>query len=232
MPPTTNTSAAVQVTARPRRGRAARPGWQTAGELLADLGNIPAKRVRLQPPPGTATERDLLHANEGAFRTAICELVDGTLVEKPMGFEESAIAVVIASAINTFARRRKLGVVLGADGMLRLNPRIVRAPDVSFIARSSFPDGKRPTEPIPSIGPDLAVEVLSKSNTKAEMERRVREYFAAGSRLVWFIDPKRKTARVFTSPADSVVVAVNKSLDGGDVLPGFRLPLKRLFDLD
>ena len=67
-------------------------------DLLRRLGNIPAHRVRLHPPPGTATEKDLIRNNESLFRTAICELVDGTLVEKPVGWEESAIAVLIAPA--------------------------------------------------------------------------------------------------------------------------------------
>jgi Uma2 family endonuclease len=216
---------------RKRPGRK-RPRWVTAADLLKSLGDIPASRVRLDPVPGTATERDLLRNNESKFRTATCELIDGTLVEKPVGFYESDIAGLILTAINNFIRRRRLGVAVGEAGMLRLNPGIVRAPDVSFIARSSFPGGKRPKDSIPSLAPDLAVEVLSRGNTKAEMDRKVREYFAAGSRLVWLINPKTKTARVYASPTQFTLLKKQDTLEGADVLPDFRLPLRHIFDLD
>src|SRR5262249_18376646 len=111
----------------------ARP--ETVADLLRRLGNVPAHRVRLHPPLGTATERDLIRKNESKFKTAICELVDGCLVEKPVGWEESAIAFLIGHALLTFTKPRRLGTVLGPDGMLRLVPGLLRAPDVSFLAR-------------------------------------------------------------------------------------------------
>jgi hypothetical protein len=67
---------------------------ETVADLLRRLGGIPARRVRLHPTPGTATERDVIAANESKERTALYELVDGTLVEKGMGYEESEIAVL------------------------------------------------------------------------------------------------------------------------------------------
>jgi Uma2 family endonuclease len=80
-----------------------------------------------------------------------------------------------------------------------------------------------------NVVPDLAVEVLSPSNTKREMEQKRREYFLGGCRLVWEIDPVKRTARVYTAPDESKLVREKGTLDGGDVLPGFRLPLARLF---
>ena len=77
--------------------------------------------------------------------------------------------------------------------------------------------------------PDLAVEVLSESNTAEEMARKLREYFAAGVRLVWMIDPRDRTATVFTGPELSRMLDETHTLDGGDVLPGFQLPLRDLF---
>ncbi len=133
---------------------------ETVADLLRRLGNIPAHRVRLQPAPGTATEEDVIRNNESLFRTALCELVDGTLVEKPVGWEESAIAILIARFLGNFVQPRRLGTVLGSDGMLRLFPGLMRAPDVSFIARGRLKRYKRGGERYPSIGPDLAVEVL------------------------------------------------------------------------
>jgi Uma2 family endonuclease len=81
----------------------------------------------------------------------------------------------------------------------------------------------------PEVAPDLAAEVLSPSNTRGEIARKLKEYFLAGVRLVWIIDPKTRTARAHTAPDEFVALAEADALDGGDVLPGFRLPLKTLF---
>src|SRR5262245_10877662 len=82
---------------------------ESVADLLRRLGRIPASRVRLQPPPGTATENDLVRHNESKLKSAICELVDGTLVEKPMGWHESEIAAFLCYALLSFTRPRKLG---------------------------------------------------------------------------------------------------------------------------
>jgi Uma2 family endonuclease len=76
----------------------------------------------------------------------------------------------------------------------------------------------------------LAVEVLSKGNTKQEMARKLEDYFSAGVRLVWHLDPKTATGQCYTSATSSAIVKANESLDGGAVLPGFALPLDRLFE--
>ncbi len=165
----------------------------TIADLLKRLGNIPANRVRLHPTPGTATEKDLLEILDRENR--LCELVEGTLVEKPMGYEESEIAGTILTSIKLFVRPRKLGIVTGPDGTIKLFAGLVRIPDVTFASWNCFPDRKRPKTPIPHIAPDLAVEVLSKSNTKSEMVRKLDEYFKAGVKLVWLVDPKTKTVR-------------------------------------
>jgi Uma2 family endonuclease len=212
-------------TARPRSSPLA--GVATIGDLLKRLGNIPANRVRLHPTPGTATEKDLIAVLD--HENSLCELVEGTLVEKAMGYEESEIACLLSMYLNIFVRPRKLGVVTGADGTVRLFPGLVRIPDVAFASWNSFPDRKRPKVPIPQLAPDLVVEVLSKSNTKAEMARKEREYFEAGVRLVWLVDIRRETVQVFTAVDQSILIKKGQSLDGGAVLPGFRLPLDELF---
>jgi Uma2 family endonuclease len=109
-------------------------------------------------------------------------------------------------------------------------PGKVRLPDTGFISWDRLPGREAPTDPILDLAPDLAVEILSKSNTKAEMKRKLREYFEAGVRLVWLIDPKTRTILVHTSSKASTKLAVGQSLDGGDVLPGFALPLAELFE--
>jgi Uma2 family endonuclease len=112
---------------------------------------------------------------------------------------------------------------------MRLFPGLVRIPDVAFASWDRFPERRVPSVPIPDLAPDLAVEVLSQSNTADEMARKRREHFAAGVRLVWMIDPRTRTATVFTGPDQSTALDESQALDGGDVLPGFLLPLRELF---
>src|SRR6266481_5586775 len=100
------------------------PGYETFAEVLAHLGDIPPERIRLRPPPGTATEEDAIHSKARFGR--LCELVDGTLVEKAVGYYESRLAVVIAHFIETFLGQHDLGIVLGADGLVRVDPGQIR----------------------------------------------------------------------------------------------------------
>ena len=227
----------MATTTKPRRPKPARPvaapppapreAPATVGDLLKRLGNIPARRVLLHPTPGTATVEDVIRMDDHEDR--LCELVDGTLVEKAMGYEESDVAGLILTALNIFIRPRKLGIVTGEAGPFELLGGLVRYPDVAFTSWDRLPSRKRPKAPVPHLAPDLAVEVLSKSNTPAEIKRKLGEYFRAGVRLVWVVDPKKRTIRVHTSAARSVLLKEGQSLDGGDVLPGFVLSLEEIF---
>ena len=199
----------------------------TAADLHEHLGGIPLERIRLHPPPGTATEADVIEAERRTGR--ICELIDGVLVEKTMGWHESRLAVLLAHLLESFLEKHDLGIVTGADGPVRILPRQVRIPDVCFIGWEKFPNRELPREPIPPLVPDLAVEVLSPGNTEAEMQRKLRDYFTAGVRLVWYIDPRRQSARVYAAVDRLTEVHEDQSLTGGDVLPGFELSLRDLF---
>ncbi len=205
-------------------------GLVNFGELLRRLGNIPARRVRLHPAPGTATEKDVISVLDRENRP--CELVEGTLVEKPVGYDESEIALLIGTFLNNFVRPRKLGIVTGPDGTIRLFPGLVRIPDVAFASWDCFPNRKRLKTRVPQIAPDLVVEVLSKGNTKAEIEKKLGEYFDAGVRLIWIVDPRKQTVRVYTARDESALIKKGQSLDGGAVLPGFVLRLDELFARD
>lgn len=228
--------ATTTTTTKPGRRKPARAGSSgpppprgpaTVGELLERLGNVPAWRVLLHPAPGTATVEDVIRMDDHEDR--LCELVEGTLVEKAMGYEESGVAGLIITALNIFIRPRKLGVVTGEAGPFELLGGLVRYPNVAFTSWARFPGRKRPKAPVPRLAPDLAVEVLSKSNTAAEIKRKLGEYFGAGVRLVWVVDPRKRTVRVHTSVDQSVLLEEGQSLDGDDVLPGFTLSLKDLF---
>jgi len=200
---------------------------RTLADLMERLGGVPLKRVRFRPLPGTATEKDVIEVD--AHEDCLCELVDGTLVEKTVGFEESTLAMALGNYLRDFVNPRNLGLVSGESGMMSLVPGQVRIPDVAFASWKRFPDRKMPKEPIPLLVPDLAIEVLSESNTKREMARKYREYFQAGVQLVWEVDPKNRTVEVFTAADQSTRLNENQTLDGGNVLPGFTLSLSQLF---
>ena len=201
--------------------------WVTVADLWEQLGEVPFGRIRLIPTPGTACEQDVLDLINHADQT--CELVDGVLVEKTMGYMESLLAMAIGEFLRRFVRKRKLGIVLGEAGTLKILSDQVRIPDVCFLSWDRFPGGKLPKTPIPAVAPDLAVEVLFESNSEGEMRRKLQDYFTAGVRLVWYIDPRNRTAAVYTSPEQCTVLDENGVLTGGDVLPGFELPLGELF---
>ncbi len=202
---------------------------ETVGDLLDQLGGVPPKRVRLHPPPGQATEADVIAALE-APRKRLCELIDAVLVEKAVGYTESVLATMLVELLNLFVRPRNLGLVAGPDGTIRLWSGRVRIPHVAFFSWDRLPDRRRPTEPIPEIAPDLAIEVLSAGNTAAEMRLKRADYFAAGVSLVWEIDPAARMVMVYvaaTAPAEAL--REGDTLTGGTVLPGFTLLLRDLF---
>jgi Uma2 family endonuclease len=151
------------------------------------------------------------------------------LVEKVMGYWASVLAIELARLLGNLVSRRKLGTLAGEAGMLELSPGLVRIPDLSFISRARLARHRRARVPILPLAPDLAIEVLSEGNTPREMARKVREYFASGCRVVWLIDSRTRTVAVYTSLAKPTNLTEKQVLTGGDVLPGFRLPLRKLF---
>jgi Uma2 family endonuclease len=196
-------------------------------DLLERLGDIEPRRIRLRPQPGEATIQDVIEIERRENR--LFELVDGVLVEKAMGRVESSIAAALVAALENYLELNDLGAISGEGGMFRLPGNLLRIPDVAFVSWDRFPDEESLNASAPEIAPDLAVEVLSESNTSREMTRKLREYFSAGVRLVWFIDPVSKSVTVFTSPTKSTVISENGTLDGGKLLPNFKLPVSRLF---
>jgi Uma2 family endonuclease len=201
------------------------PTVETVADLLEWLSDIPPERVRMHPWPGTATEDDVIaiHARE----KRPCELVDGTLVEKPTGYDESRLAAELITTLVVFLRQHDLGTVAGPDGMMRLLTGLVRIPDVSFVRWEHLPEKYGA---IPPLAPDLAIEVLSESNTPKEMERKLHEYFDAGTQLVWYFDHRKRTVKVYTATEQFTVLDESQTLDGGDVLPGLVIPLRELFE--
>jgi len=195
-------------------------------DILVELGGISIDRIHRSPSPGSATLNDLLREIE---KGQLCELVDGTLVEKAMGWQESLIALALGSILRSFVNGNNLGLVTGPDGFVRILGSLVRGPDVAFVSWDRLPNRRMPETSVPECVPDLAVEILSLGNTLSEMSRKRREYFHAGVRLVWMVDPRERSVAVYTSITDYVILADTMKLSGGEVLPGLEIDLAQLF---
>ena len=182
------------------------------------------------PPLRTtwATEADALAAIDSEPKRLV-ELIDGELVEKAVGLRESFLASWLIICLGQYVVPRRLGLIASPDGLLRIRPGRLRIPDVAFYSWPRAGEIDVSLEAIGSRAPALAEEVLSESNTTAEMASKLRDYFAAGTQLVWLVDIDATTVAVYTSPTDFILLTGTDTLAGGSVLPGFALPLPDLF---
>lgn len=161
------------------------------------------------------------------------EVVDGRLVMSPKNdFFHGRIAVRIACAFEIFNRRKRLGVVLDSSTGFWMKNHNCRAPDVSFVPherlrRMGFQPSTRAFFPG---APDLAVEILSPNNTRIEIDARLRDFFASGTRLAWIVDPDRRTVEVHLSLRRHECLGPDEILVGEPVLPGFRQTVGALFE--
>ncbi len=205
-----------------------KPRFENLEEILQAFDNIPAWRIRSDPSPGTATEKDWERLHEKKDR--LYELVDGTLVEKTMGAGEAYLAAELIFLIRTFLQTHRLGAVFAPDAASKLMPGLIRLPHVSFVRWDRFPvPGKVPRVAALDLAPDLAVEILSPGNTRSEMERKRREYFLAGVIRVWIVDPETRTVEVYSDPETCTRFQEADTLIDEAVLPDFALPLVQLF---
>ncbi|HEX4608965.1 MAG TPA: Uma2 family endonuclease [Urbifossiella sp.] len=210
-----------------------RSRYPTLADVARRVGDVSLQRIRTYPLPGTATANDLLDPAVTGDR--LCELVGGVIVEKAMGWKEGGLGLWIGSLLNLYLMEHNIGYAAGADGMVRFNLDLVRLPDVSFIRWDSVDDPEaieNPGSAFLEVAPDLVVEVLSPGNTRREMAIKLGEYAKAGVRLVWYVDPERKEVDVYPKARakGKVTVGVGGELDGGPVLPGFTLPVAKLFE--
>ncbi len=160
------------------------------------------------------------------------ELVKGELRPMPpSGHEHSTIGVNLITRINTFVQSKKLGKVTGADGgyVIESAPDTVRAPDIGFVQASRLPGGKRTTKFFKG-APDLAVEIVSPDDAYQDIDEKVKEYLEAGVRLVWVVNPRRKSVSVFR--ADNTISSLRPAdvLSGEAVLLGFEIVVSDIFE--
>jgi Uma2 family endonuclease len=202
---------------------------RSVAELVARLGDIPLERIRLQPLPGEATVDDLVRNND-LEKAVRCELIDGVLVEKAaMSYLEDSLTTVLANFLHSFLWKTRLGKGFTAGAIYQMTEGNFRLPDFTVCLRDKFPSGKVERVPYVDFAPDVAVEVLSRSNTAKEIDRKRQELFASGTKLIWVVDPEQRTVDVYTSPDDRTPLTENDTLTGGDVLPGFELSIREWF---
>ncbi len=173
-----------------------------------------------------ATEEDLLRTPEDGRKR---ELVDGRIRMSPAGSRHGEVCVNVILALGGFVKQHRLGHVFDSSTGFRLPGGNVRLPDVAFVAAGRFP-GEHVPQGFSDVPPDLAVEVLSPDDRSRDVLDKVGEYLQAGVRLVWVIDPKRRTAAVYRSLTDVRQLGPEDLLDGEDVLPGFQCRLADVVD--
>ncbi len=156
------------------------------------------------------------------------ELVDGELIKMtPAGGEQGRVNMNLAARLHSYVRRHKLGEVYDAQTGFRPHENM-RAPDTSFVRKERLPGGKTPEGLIP-VPPDLAVEVLGPKETIADYEGKIGEYLDWGVPLIWLIDPKTKTVTVIRQNGERVTLKGNDVLSGEEVVPGFKIRVRKVF---
>jgi Uma2 family endonuclease len=197
----------------------------TLSDLIDALGGIDPDRMLMVPAPGTATVADVERYE--------CELIEGTLVRKATDFRGSVMTAHLICAVGGFARADELGVCVGPTCFWEVLPGVARAPCVAFISWDRVPGRKVPKEPVPRLAPDLAVDVIYRGNTPGELARKRDEFFGGGTETIWSVDLDERSVTVYSRAGSVKVLTATDTLDGGDVLPGFSLPLADYFaDLD
>ena len=159
------------------------------------------------------------------------ELIDGELITLPgSGGRASAIGAKIVRLIGNYLDDQPFGFVLGADGsfVVTQNPEIMLSPDAAYIRSDRLPGGQLPETFIQTF-PDLAVEVLSPSDRRSDAERKVQRYLAAGTPLVWLVDPKSETVTVHRRQGASERIGTGGIVSGEDMLPGLSISVDAIF---
>lgn len=178
------------------------------------------------PSADLISAEQFLHMPEGEG----AELVDGRIVEVPMGSLSSWIGGELHFLIRAFLATTQLGRVFPQETGMAIWPartRHVRKPDVTFVRRGRLPEGK-PQQGWLTVVPDFVAEVVSPGDEAEDLERKLLDYREAGIPLIWVIYPNTRTAQVLT-PGSRMDVDAEGVLDGGDVLPGFQVRLTDLF---
>lgn len=157
------------------------------------------------------------------------ELLGGELAVSPTGFQHGYLALRLGSALMAFALKHNLGVVVDSSTGFRMKSGDCLSPDVSFVGRERLRGQKQIPTKFFQGAPDLVVEVISPGESRRQLKRKLAQYFAAGTRVAWVVNPEDRTVSVCHSPEPSNVLRESGQLDGGPLLPGFTFPIRELF---
>jgi Uma2 family endonuclease len=183
----------------------------------------------------TRTGERLLTGEEfwhlGEERTEHAELVAGRIINgMPTGHEHGDIEATIAALLLMFVRQAKLGKVMSGEVGLytQRNPDTVRAADVLFISNDRY--DRVVSGSFLDVAPELIVEILSPDDAWRTVDKKLREYFAAGVVLVWIVNPDSRTITAYRSMTDVREFGEGDTLTGDEVLPGFAIPVAEIFE--
>ena len=174
------------------------------------------------------TAEELLDMPDDGFKY---ELVQGELRKMaPAGSEHSISGIQIGASLFNHVKANNLGRVFGADAgfLLARDPDTVRAPDAAFVRRERVEEVGIPSGYWPG-PPDLAIEIISPNDRYTEVYEKVDEWLEAGAGMVVVVNPRNRTATVRIPGENPVILHEGDTLDGGEVVPGWRMPVSDIF---
>jgi Uma2 family endonuclease len=179
----------------------------------------------------TVTEPELITDVDlsGLPETAVYEVIGGRVVEKPMGCYPVAVASLLQIHLGSFLDETGLGRSV-VEMLFRFDGKTQYCPDVAFVSAEKWPVHLRAPKKQPwNIIPDVPIEVISETDRAEDVLSKTHHYFDAGARAVWLIYPSLELIHIYTTFTRIQVLTKDDVLDGGDVIPGYRLPLATLF---
>ncbi len=175
----------------------------------------------------TWTDEELMALPRDGYKY---ELIDGDIEMSPTGLTHGNIASYIVSELTLIVRKKKIGFVVDSSTGFRMKQGDVLSPDVSFISIKRLSGHKRLPEGFYEGAPDIAVEILSPNDRIHALHKKLAKYFDNGTKLCWVVNPTEETVYVYHSPTRDVILTKADTLDGEDVVPGFKLSVSELFE--
>src|SRR5262245_18756456 len=200
--------------------------WAIIALSSSTVMETPTMSRAVQPKPSDHPERFL------SYPDALYEIEDGQVVELPeMGRYAATVAQILFLTLNAFLAGRRIGwVAIETMFILDVQRDLWRRPDVAFVSFDRWPPDREITDDRDwEIAPDLPIEVVSPNDTHRKLMRKVREYLQYGARQVWVLNPTDQSISIYSSPKKVTILGPEDELDGGEVLPGFRVPVASRF---
>jgi Uma2 family endonuclease len=157
------------------------------------------------------------------------ELLDGKLSMSPTYANHGIICIRIATLLSPFVQEHRLGQLYDSSTGFRLSPELLLSPDLAFVTKARLKKVMPALDRFLSGAPDLVVEVLSPSDRMVQIHRKLDHYFEHGTKLAWLINWRKSQIHIYTADSIEALTAPNDVLTGGEVLPGFKCKLNRIF---